>query len=364
MTNQAAQTMPECTYMTREESLKIVRACAYAKRHTHGYLPRTAQEAADWQPHEWVLDAIRWNAILQPVMVSEAGVPEGWVLVPARMELTPENMAALAFMLGGDPDAKDVDERWNGGTLWVGETVGDNGEKYYGLNVANVECYEEGSIPIVEFASAPAASGVHPDALPDGTLSKSTAKRVTALAAASVSELARVDALALDVARRFTQDTEPQRRASLQVAVIAALEQALTQQRGGSVEMSPEFTDSARGAIAWVLYHHQGGSSPVGQPLRFALGIGAHERMSDEQIRMAKVYAELMGRTTADFHAARTTPQPSADAVRELVKRAYEVVHHDDECTAIGGNGDKDCRCDAVPFLRELESLLSGGSHA
>ena len=59
-----------------------------------------------------------------------------------------------------------------------------------------------------------------------------------------------------------------------------------------------------------------------------------------------------------------TTPQPSADAVRELVRRAYEVVHHDDECPAIGGCGDKDCRCDAVPFLRELESLLSGGSHA
>ncbi len=59
-----------------------------------------------------------------------------------------------------------------------------------------------------------------------------------------------------------------------------------------------------------------------------------------------------------------TTPHPSADAVRELVKRAYEVVHHDDECPAIGGCGDKDCRCDAVPFLRELESLLSGGSNA
>ena len=157
MNNQAAQTMPERAYMTRDEALKIARACAYAKCYTHGYLPRTAQEAADWQPHEWALDAIRWYAILQPVRVPEAGVQEGWVLVPARMELTPENMETLVFMLGGDPDAKDVDERWNGGTLWVGETVGDNGEKYYGLNVANVECYEEGSIPIVEFAAAPAA---------------------------------------------------------------------------------------------------------------------------------------------------------------------------------------------------------------
>ncbi len=39
--------------------------------------------------------------------------------------------------------------------------------------------------------AAPAASGAHPDALPDGTLSKSTAKRVEALASASVSERAR-----------------------------------------------------------------------------------------------------------------------------------------------------------------------------
>ena len=42
-------------------------------------------------------------------------------------------------------------------------------------------------------ATAPAASGAHPDALPDGTLSKSTVKRVDALAAASVSERARDD---------------------------------------------------------------------------------------------------------------------------------------------------------------------------
>lgn len=71
MNNQAAQTMPERTYMTRDDALKIARACAYAKCHTHGYLPRTAQEAADWQPHEWALDAIRWNALSQPAGVAE-----------------------------------------------------------------------------------------------------------------------------------------------------------------------------------------------------------------------------------------------------------------------------------------------------
>lgn len=34
-----------------------------------------------------------------------------------------------------------------------------------------------------------------------------------------------------------------------------------------SEEMSPEFTDTARDALLWVLWHHQGGSSPIGQPI-------------------------------------------------------------------------------------------------
>ena len=131
MTNQAAQTMPELpdpAFVTPDDNLYTV----------HQMRAMYQQGCA-------------------AALSQTAGVVDGYVLVPARMELTPENMETLVFMLGGDPDAKDADERWNGGTLWVGETIGDNGEKYYGLNVANVECYEEGSVPIVEFASAPAA---------------------------------------------------------------------------------------------------------------------------------------------------------------------------------------------------------------
>lgn len=75
-----------------------------------------------------------------------------------------------------------------------------------------------------------------------------------------------------------------------------------------AVEMSPEFTDSARAALAWVLYHHQGGSSPVGQPIRFALGMGAHEPLTDSRIAEAKRWAAWAGATTADFHAALTPP--------------------------------------------------------
>ncbi|WP_313447433.1 hypothetical protein [Pseudomonas sp.] len=63
-----------------------------------------------------------------------------------------------------------------------------------------------------------------------------------------------------------------------------------------------EFTDTERAAIAWVLWHHLGGSSPVGQPLRFALGMGQHQRMTDQQIAEAKRFAAWAGASTEAFH--------------------------------------------------------------
>ena len=70
-------------------------------------------------------------------------------------------------------------------------------------------------------------------------------------------------------------------------------------------ELSPEFTDTSRAALLWVLWHHQGGSSPVGQPLRFALGFGAHDHLNENQIAEAKRWAAISGDTTADFHKHR-----------------------------------------------------------
>ena len=61
------------------------------------------------------------------------------------------------------------------------------------------------------------------------------------------------------------------------------------------VECSPEFTDTARAALLWVLWHHQGGSSKVGQAIRFALGMGQHDRLNEHQIRQAKIWGELIG---------------------------------------------------------------------
>ncbi len=90
-----------------------------------------------------------------------------------------------------------------------------------------------------------------------------------------------------------------------------------------SVDMSPEFTDTARAAIAWVLWHHLGGSSPVGQPLRFALGMGQHDRMTDHQVAEAKRFAAWAGATSEGFHS-----RAPAQAVG-LVPLAMETAPRD-----------------------------------
>jgi hypothetical protein len=84
------------------------------------------------------------------------------------------------------------------------------------------------------------------------------------------------------------------------------------------VEMSPEFTDTARAALLWVLWHNQGGSSPVGQPIRFALGMDAHERLNPKQIAEAKSWAAQKGSTTADFHTPPPTPPAAQPAPNDF----------------------------------------------
>lgn len=138
-------------------------------------------------------------------------------------------------------------------------------------------------------------------------------------------------------------------------ATIRTLEQALTQQRGAPVfDRAWVVRDAELRAAAYNL-------------LNLVEGVGCERWQNANGFRLkdTQQWVEFYIATkNVQSFGEVTTPQPSADAVRELVRRAYEVVHHDDECPAIGGCGDKDCRCDAVPFLRELESLLSGGSNA
>lgn len=116
-----------------------------------------AESTADRLNYSWRI----WQARASlPV-----GVPDGWALVPKRMSLSPADIAAIMFQCGGDEEAEEFEDRFNGGVLWVGETLDDDGSKSYGLNIACVECLEEGSTPVVEF-SPPAMLAAAPAAQP------------------------------------------------------------------------------------------------------------------------------------------------------------------------------------------------------
>lgn len=55
--------------------------------------------------------------------------------------------------------------------------------------------------------------------------------------------------------------------------------------------ISLERVAALEAALLWVLWHHQGGSSPVGQPIRRLLGIEQHAHLSNEQLQAAKSFA-------------------------------------------------------------------------
>lgn len=62
---------------------------------------------------------------------------------------------------------------------------------------------------------------------------------------------------------------------------------ALDEATYGNEEAEKELTQIRR-LLTWVLYHHQGAKSPIGQAARKILGIGEFEYLTDEQILDAK----------------------------------------------------------------------------
>jgi hypothetical protein len=50
---------------------------------------------------------------------------------------------------------------------------------------------------------------------------------------------------------------------------------------------------SAVAPLLWVLWHHLGANSPVGQPIREYLGMGQFEPMSEEQVESAKRWKSI-----------------------------------------------------------------------
>lgn len=99
-------------------------------------------------------------------------------------------------------------------------------------------------------------------------------------------------------------------------------------------------TGSALAAIAWVLYHHQGGNSPIGQPLRFALGLGANEPLPDYLQRAAKRYGESVGAADERRYAVRLAPMDGVALIAAERQRQKDVEgwtpEHDDKVSAPG----------------------------
>lgn len=78
------------------------------------------------------------------------------------------------------------------------------------------------------------------------------------------------------------------------MAVVCDPSNKLLDPNADTLEHHPE-RKNAEAALLWTLYHHQGGSSPIGQPIRKLLGIGQHDRLTDEQLTQAKSFAGIEG---------------------------------------------------------------------
>ena len=105
-------------------------------------------------------------------------------------------------------------------------------------------------------------------------------------------------------------------------ARIAELEAShpAEQTRGDGVAAIPA---QSRAALLWLLWHHQGGSSPVGQPIRQILGMDTHERMSNEQLAVAKAFsARIAAPRQAVPGGWQLVPVEPTEEIREAIMDA------------------------------------------
>jgi hypothetical protein len=104
----------------------------------------------------------------------------------------------------------------------------------------------------------------------------------------------------------------------------------------------------AAAPLLWVLWHHLGASSPVGQPIRRYLGMGQHDRMTPEGIEAAKRWArESMG--VQDYldsipayssTAPEPAPPPTPDGglleeVARLLANRISLMRPSADCTPL-----------------------------
>lgn len=96
----------------------------------------------------------------------------------------------------------------------------------------------------------------------------------------------------------------------------------------GTMAREREKTD----ALLWVLWHHQGANSQVGQPIRALLGIPRHARLNPGQIAAAKRFGETStgtGRLGLAPCVCDTLPAPAPSTV--LSARPAPIVIDDED---------------------------------
>lgn len=90
---------------------------------------------------------------------------------------------------------------------------------------------------------------------------------------------------------------------------------------------APALPDEIKQVLLWALWHHLGGCSSIGQPIRKFLGMGANERMTDEQLITAKAYPASVAekRVISDSWIACSDRMPT-DETTVLVSNEENVV--------------------------------------
>lgn len=88
--------------------------------------------------------------------VRASAIPDGYKLVPEQMYLDAEDIQVICMQCG-DGNKKGYGE-FVDGIFWVGELSNDEGVIKYGLNVADANYPEEGSITVFEFDEPPFAA--------------------------------------------------------------------------------------------------------------------------------------------------------------------------------------------------------------
>lgn len=75
------------------------------------------------------------------------------------------------------------------------------------------------------------------------------------------------------------------------------------------------------GLLLWALYHHQGGKSEIGQPIRRLLGLEQHDALTEKQIELARTAANC-----AEYWQEVLDKSPEAESILQQLDNLAWVL--------------------------------------